>query len=195
MANRRLTLFGLIGGGAVVVAGGITALALHHPVGRSVVSPLTRVGGHPRTSGRTSVSTPQATAVPLMLPVNAPVQNAYGWQYSGALNEWYFNPGITIAAKAGTPVRAAWAGTVTKVSDNPAMGMTVTVSDGDTYTTVYGHLGKASVKAGQRLSQGMVLGTVGGNDIYSHQTGSHVDFQVYRGTVATDPETYLHPSS
>lgn len=194
MANRRLTLLGLIGGGAVVVAGGITAFALHHPATRSVTEPLNSVVGKPPT-GRTSTPAPQATAVPLMLPVNAPVQNAYGWQYSGALNEWYFNPGITIAAKAGTPVRAAWAGTVTKVSDNPAMGMTVTVSDGDSYSTVYGHLGKATVKAGQHLTQGTVLGTVGGNDIYSHQTGSHIDFQVYRGTQATDPESYLHPSS
>ena len=195
MANRRLTLFGLIGGGAVVVAAGITAFALHHPANRPVTEPLNQVVGHPRTSGRTTTPTTQATAAPLMLPVNAPVQNAYGWQYSGALNEWYFNPGITIAAKAGTSVRAAWAGTVTKVADNPAMGMTVTVSDGDSYTTVYGHLGKASVKVGQHLSQGTVLGTVGGNDIYSHQTGAHIDFQVYRGAQATDPQTYLHPTS
>ncbi len=194
MANRRLTLLGIIGG-AVVVAGGIVTVALYHPTSRTVTVPLTG-GNRPTTRGTTPGRVvPEPTAAPLMMPVNAPVQNAYGWQYSGALNEWYFNPGVTIAAKAGTPVHAAWAGTVSKVSDNPAMGMTVTVSDGNNYTTVYGHLGQAEVKAGQIVRQGQVLGTVGGNDIYSHQTGAHVNFQVYRGNQATDPESYLHPSS
>ncbi len=194
MANRRLTLFGIIGG-AVVVAGGIVTVVLHHAVTRSVTVPVTRISHPHRRNNNSGKAAPEPTAAPLMLPVNAPVQNAYGWQYSGALNEWYFNPGITIAAKAGTAVHAAWAGTVTKVADNPAMGMTVTVADGNSYNTVYGHLGQVSVKKGQMLTQGQVLGTVGGNDIYSRQTGSHVDFQVYRGNQAMDPETYLHPSS
>lgn len=194
MANRRLTLFGIIGG-AVVVAGGIVTVVLHHAATRTVTVPVTRISHPLPRSNSSGNAASEPTAAPLMLPVNAPVQNAYGWQYSGALNEWYFNPGITIAAKAGTPVHAAWAGTVTKVADNPAMGMTVTVADGNSYNTVYGHLGQVSVKQGQMISQGQVLGTVGGNDIYSHQTGSHLDFQVYRGNQAMDPETYLHPSS
>jgi murein DD-endopeptidase MepM/ murein hydrolase activator NlpD len=129
------------------------------------------------------------------MPVSGKVQSGFGWQYSGALNEWYYNPGITIAAHKGAPVQAAWAGTVADVTREPHMGLTMTIRDGDGFNTVYGHLGKAVVKAGQTVRQGEVIGTVGAASLYSRTTGSHVDFQVYHGPTATNPVNYLHPSS
>jgi murein DD-endopeptidase MepM/ murein hydrolase activator NlpD len=135
------------------------------------------------------------TAAPLLMPVHGSVANTFGWQYSGALNEWYYNPGITVAAKAGTLVHAAWGGIVTHVQSLDHQGLSVTVKDGDNYQTVYGHLGSAAGKAGQMAKQGDVMGTVGATSIYSRQPGSHMDFDVYRGSMATNPEGYMHPSS
>lgn len=195
MANRRLTLFGIIGGVAVVGGGLLTFTLTHrstHPVTVSVAhsqSPTT----HPHKGG-TPVQT-NSTAAPLMMPLHGTVSNPFGWQYSGALNEWYYNPGITISAKAGTPVHAAWGGVVSQVENVNHQGLSVTVKDGNQYETVYGHLGSAGVKAGQMVKQGQVIGTVGGGSIYSHQPGSHLDFDVYHGSMATNPEGYLHPSS
>ena len=129
------------------------------------------------------------------MPVSGKIKSAFGWQYSGALNEWYYNPGITIAAAQGHAVNAAWAGTVTQVTKEPHMGLTVTVNDGAGFDTVYGHLGQSSLKAGDVVRQGQPIGTVGGASLYSRQAGAHLDFQVYHGSTATNPMNYLHPSS
>ncbi|PSR25234.1 MAG: M23 family peptidase [Sulfobacillus benefaciens] len=193
MANRRLTLFGIIGGIAVV-GGGVLTFALTN---RSVQPASVPIAHSQTPKGRThrGGSRTNSTAAPLMMPVNGKVSNPFGWQYSGALNEWYYNPGIAISANTGTPVHAAWGGVVSQVENVNHQGLTVTIKDGDQYETVYGHLGSASVKSGQMVKQGQEIGTVGGSSIYSHQPGSHLDFDVYHGSVATNPEGYLHPSS
>ncbi|POB09749.1 M23 family metallopeptidase [Sulfobacillus sp. hq2] len=194
MANRRLTMFGIIGGVAVV-GGGILTFALTHRSSHTVTVP---VAHHvPSARGHQAAQAPALndTTAPLLMPINGTVSNPFGWQYSGALNEWYYNPGITVSAKAGTPVHAAWGGVVTQVDNVDHQGLSVTVKDGNDYETVYGHLGSASVKAGQMIKQGQVVGSVGGSSIYSRQPGSHLDFQVFHGSMATNPEGFMHPSS
>ncbi len=194
MANRRLTMFGIIGGVAVV-GGGLLTFALTHRSTHVVTVPVAQ--SQPRTlPAKTSQQTQlHDTDAPLLMPVQGSVSNPFGWQYSGALNEWYYNPGITVSAKAGSDVHAAWGGLVTQVQTLDHQGLSVTVKNGDQYQTVYGHLGRANVKAGEMITQGEVIGTVGATSIYSRQPGSHVDFDVYRGSMATNPEGYMHPSS
>lgn len=193
MANRRITLLGIIGGAVVVLGGGL-ALALGHNQPHTVTVPVAhKHKGH--LSGAVLPTHVSATSAPVMMPVSGKIESAFGWQYSGALNEWYYNPGITISAKSGTKVRAAWAGRVTKVSSMPHMGKTVDVVDGNGFSTLYGHMGNVSIKAGQSVKQGQVMGTVGGASMYSRQSGSHLDFQIYHGKTASDPMSYLHPSS
>ncbi len=190
MPNRLTTIMGVVAG--VVVLGGAAAVVMlnRHP------SPVTSsVSTPPVSSNNASTAAGGPTSAPLKMPVSGKVQSGFGWQYSGALNEWYYNPGITIAAHKGAPVQAAWAGTVADVTREPHMGLTMTIRDGDGFNTVYGHLGKAVVKAGQTVRQGEVIGTVGAASLYSRTTGSHVDFQVYHGPTATNPVNYLHPSS
>jgi murein DD-endopeptidase MepM/ murein hydrolase activator NlpD len=195
MANRRLTLFGIIGGIAVL-GGGILTFALTRGSVRPASGPIAHLqspkGGIHRAKASSSANN---TAAPLLMPVNGKVSNPFGWQYSGALHEWYYNPGLSISAKTGAPVHAAWGGVVAQVENVNHQGLTVTIKDGSQYETVYGHLDNARVKAGQMVKQGQTIGTVGGSSIYSHQPGSHLDFGVYHGSMATNPEGYLHPSS
>ena len=205
MGNGQRTLWRILAGvlGVLVVGAGAT-LAIknfeHHTV--SVKANLHQRKGQSRRSGRRQKRTapvkkavPPPTATPLMLPVNGSIQANFGWQYSGALNEWYYNPGVTISAKAGRPVKAAWGGTVEKIASQPLTGVEVMIDDGDHFETAYVHLGKAEVKVGQTVSQGHVIGTVGGPDLYSHQAGAHIDFQIYHGGLASNPMGYLHVSS
>lgn len=192
MANRRTTIMGVVAG--VVVVGGATALVAMH---RHQTASTQSVSTTPVKSqtGSTSPTAGGPESAPLQMPTSGKVAKSFGWQYSGALNEWYYNPGITIAAHQGTPVEAAWSGMVTNVNQQPRMGLTMTVRDGDGFETVYGHLGQAKVQAGQIVHQGQVIGTVGASSLYSRSTGSHIDFQVYHGSKATNPTNYLHPSS
>lgn len=180
-----------VAAGVIVVGGAATFLVTHHAAPTS--GHLTTTVNSP--SGKNSPVAGGPSTAPLKMPVSGKVTSGFGWQYSGALNEWYYNPGITIAAPQGKTVAAAWAGQVTQITHKPHAGLTVTVRDGDGFDTVYGHLGKALVKPGQVVQQGQGIGTVGGKSLYSRSAGSHVDFQVYHGAKATDPMNYLHPSS
>jgi len=189
MANRQQTIMGVIAGIIVVAGGGWLVFSHRHAA--PATGPISKV----HTVSTPKPATGGPTSAPLMMPVSGKLMSSFGWQYSGALNEWYYNPGITIAAQANQPVRAAWSGTVTQVTQEPHMGLTVTVADGDGFETVYGHLGNATVKAGDPVQQGQVIGTVGGSSLYSRQAGPHLDFQVYHGATATNPMNYLHPSS
>lgn len=191
MANRRTTIMGVVAG--VVVVGGAAALVLTHRQTASTTTPVSTPASS--QGGQTSRLAGGPTSAPLAAPVQGKIASGFGWQYSGALNEWYYNPGLTFAAKKGQSVKAGWAGQVTQVTKEPHMGLTVTVNDGDGFSTVYGHLGRAEVKAGQEVHQGQVIGTVGAASLYSRNAGSHVDFQVYHGASATNPMNYLHPSS
>lgn len=192
MANRRTMIMGVVAG-VVVVGGAATVVAFHRHQSQSTKSVSTTPVTVKTASTLPASGGPQSA--PLQMPAAGKVAKDFGWQYSGALNEWYYNPGITIAAHKGTSVRAAWSGRVTNVNRQPRLGLTLTVMDGDGFETVYGHLGQAKVQAGQTVHQGEVIGTVGAASLYSRSSGSHVDFQVYHGTKATNPTNYLHPSS
>lgn len=194
MANRRVTIISAIAG-AAVVAGGAVAIGLHSRPSQTVTSPMKSLPKNQPLRKAKKTASGGPTAAPLMMPVSGKVESAFGWQYSGSLNEWYYNPGISIAAKTKTPVRAAWSGTVTQVAQVPHMGLSMTVNDGDGFETVYGHLGKARFKAGQSVRQGEVIGSVGSASLYSRQPGAHLDFQIFRGKTAANPMSYLHPSS
>ncbi|MBX5467567.1 MAG: M23 family metallopeptidase [Firmicutes bacterium] len=197
MANRRWSLWGIVAGAVLLIAAGITLLLQHHrPL--SVTSPMSNLAPHAvpnRTGPGQNGAQEEPTAAPLLMPTAGKILAGFGWQYSGALNEWYYNPGITIAAPAGADVRAAWGGTVAAVTNEPPVGLTVRIDDGNGFTTVYGHLGQALVKVGATVHQGDTIGTVGAASIYARQPGPHVDFQVLHGSVASDPMSYLHPSS
>jgi murein DD-endopeptidase MepM/ murein hydrolase activator NlpD len=176
-------------GAAVVAGAGVYWAANAHGPTRS----LTTAPSHPRRVARRPAHHVHIvpTSAPLALPVVGSVLAGYGWAYSSYLGEWYYNPGITLRAAVGTPVRAAWGGQVTAAGTEPGLGLAVRVADGQGYVTVYGNLGTVAVHPGETVAQGTVLGTVGPANLYSRQRGPHVDFQIWRGTTPVNPETFF----
>lgn len=85
------------------------------------------------------------------------------------------NNGIGIAAAVGTPVRAVEAGRVDLARPFEGYGPTVIVSHGGGYYTLYHYLGSLSVREGQRVEAGQVIGTVGGERTAE---GPHIEFRV-----------------
>jgi len=83
--------------------------------------------------------------------------------------------GIGIAAPAGTPVRAVEAGTVVMARPFEGYGPSVMLSHGGGYYTLYLYLGSISVKEGDLVTRGQVIGTVGGERT---PEGPHIEFQV-----------------
>ncbi|HXG43380.1 MAG TPA: peptidoglycan DD-metalloendopeptidase family protein [Gemmatimonadales bacterium] len=97
--------------------------------------------------------------------------------------------GIGIGAPAGTPVKAVEAGTVELVQALNTYGLTVILTHGNGYRSLYMHLAEAAVKAGDEVGRGQVIGTVGGENT---DEGPHLYFEIRgEGGIALDPADWL----
>lgn len=118
-------------------------------------------------------------------PVDGPVVSGFGMRW-GRMHE-----GIDIAVPAGTPIRAAAAGTVVLLqsdAESGGYGNFACVDHGGGLQTCYAHLSAFGVGSGQSVSQGDVIGYVG---CTGHCYGDHLHFEVRIGGAPTDPLGYL----
>lgn len=145
---------------------------------------------------------PPARVVPTAVPARpvvqqakvaepAPGTGALIWPLSGLITQGYsgYHPAIDIHTKAGVPVVAADAGTVTLVSwQNYGYGYHVIVDHGGGRETLYAHLSAISVEAGEVVKQGQEVGAVGST---GRSTGPHLHFEVRQDGVHRNPFSYL----
>ncbi|HET9052160.1 MAG TPA: M23 family metallopeptidase [Candidatus Dormibacteraeota bacterium] len=102
----------------------------------------------------------------------------------------HFHTGVDIAVPIGTQIHAAAAGTVVLATTNVAGGVPVgfgtyvLIAHGGGVYTLYGHLSALSVRAGQRVAAGQVVGLSGTT---GNSTGPHLHFEVRYGTRPVDP--------
>lgn len=92
--------------------------------------------------------------------------------------------GIDLAAPTGTDVRAIRDGIVVFTGRYQGYGNLVTIKHADGYTSLYGHLRKFSVKTGQHVCAGQLLGEVGSTGI---ATGPHLHFEWRQNNKSLDP--------
>jgi septal ring factor EnvC (AmiA/AmiB activator) len=97
--------------------------------------------------------------------------------------------GIGIAAPAGTPIKAVETGKVELVQSLGTYGLTVVLTHGNGYRSLYMHLDEAKVTLGQDITKGQIIGTVGGTNT---DEGAHLYFEI-RGEngIALDPADWL----
>lgn len=98
--------------------------------------------------------------------------------------------GVDYAAPAGTPVSAAADGVVTLAGWHGGYGRAVKIRHANSYETLYGHLSRILVRPGQRVVQGMTIGTVGSSGL---ATGPHLDYRMTRGGAFVNPLTVQSP--
>jgi murein DD-endopeptidase MepM/ murein hydrolase activator NlpD len=101
--------------------------------------------------------------------------------------------GIEIEAPAGTPFKAAASGTVAYVGNQLAgYGWLVLIRHSNDYMTAYAFANSVTVREGQSVTRGQVIGQVG-------QTGRarspRLHFQVRHATKPVDPVPFLGSSS
>jgi murein DD-endopeptidase MepM/ murein hydrolase activator NlpD len=96
--------------------------------------------------------------------------------------------GIDIAAPAGTPIRAAAAGTVIYAGWLGGYGNLIVLDHGSGLSTAYAHQSALAAGQGQQVAQGQVIGYVGDT---GHSFGPHLHFEVRVNGVPVDPLGYL----
>ena len=95
------------------------------------------------------------------------------------------NNGVTLVVKRGTQAKAVFNGKVTQIVVLPGYNQCVLVNHGE-YFTLYCKLKTVSVKAGEKVTTGQVVGTVdtiGGEDQFH--------FELWKGSAPQNPENWL----
>ena len=112
--------------------------------------------------------------------------------YNQTTRDWRVHNGIDLAAEAGTQVVAAADGEVFSVTEDEALGHTVTIRHDGGYTTRYASLSEeVLVKAGDQVSAGQAIGCAADSAITESTLGTHVHFSVTRHDVPMDPAEFL----
>ena len=141
--------------------------------------------------------TTEATAGKLATcaPVEGEVLSPYAMEvlsYNQTTRDWRIHNGVDLAAAAGTPVMAAADGQVYTVYEDDQLGMTVVIRHEGGYTTRYSSLGAdVTVSAGQQVSMGQPIGTVGTSALMENALGAHVHFAVTKDDEPVDPMDFL----
>ena len=171
---------------------------------REIAEIIRKATAKPKSSGGTGKSTgggkTTSTAVDEKLsssfaankgrlpwPVEGSVIESYGQHYHPVYKnvKLPFNNGVTLAVARGTQAKAVFDGTVAQVVVIPGYNQCVLVQHGS-YFTFYCKLKSVSVKAGQKVTTGQVLGTV---DTISGEDQFH--FQLWKERTPQNPENWL----
>jgi len=114
------------------------------------------------------------------------------WPVSGRLTQFYqsWHRGIDIANKSMPGIVAIDDGMVLLVGwpDPWAFGNRVLIDHGNGYQSFYAHLSQISVKAGDRVSRGQVIGIMGST---GRSTGLHLHLEIKQNGVAVNPLNFL----
>ncbi len=128
------------------------------------------------------------------LPAIKPMEGYYsihgfGMRDHPVFHRMMMHEGLDIANDIGTPVHVTGDGVVVAAGRVDAgLGIMVVVNHGYGYTTVYGHLSKVLVKAGDRVKRGATIALSGRTGI---ATGPHLHYEVRLNGVLQNPVGYF----
>lgn len=117
-----------------------------------------------------------------------PVQRVAGSYVSSYMGDGRGHKGMDIVAKAGTPVYAAAAGTVTFAGYSSGYGNYIIISHGNGLETLYGHNSALYVSKGDKVAAGESIAAVGRT---GNATGNHVHFEVHVNGAVVNPVPYI----
>ena len=115
------------------------------------------------------------------------VTSGFAMRMHPILNTWRQHNGVDYAAPTGTPVKTVGDGKVTFAGRQQGYGNVVQVEHARDKTTIYAHLSRIDVRAGQVVSQGQKIGAVGAT---GWATGPHLHFEFKVNGQFVDPLVY-----
>ncbi len=149
------------------------------------------------SSSSSSAEDPDEKTQPNVMPVNGDILEPFsGGELvkSETLNVWKTHDGVDISAEAGTPVKAMNKGEVTQVEKDALWGYTVIIDHGSGVMGYYYNLSSAvSVKEGDKVQSGQVIGAVGETAEIEAASGPHLHFGLKKNGEWIDPVSFIDP--
>ena len=131
------------------------------------------------------------------LPLEKPLQESgqaggissnFGYRVDPFLRKPAMHSGVDFSASFGTPVEATADGVVVHAGFKGGYGRMVEIRHDQGFTTRYAHLSAISVKEGEQVAAGTIIGHVGSS---GRSTGPHLHYETRRGGKALDPVIFL----
>lgn len=116
------------------------------------------------------------------------ISDDYGERMHPTLNVKKFHNGVDMAAPGGSPILAAYNGTVVAASYSSTMGNYIMIDHGDNLYTIYMHASKLYVSQGAEVKKGDKIAAVGTT---GRSTGNHLHFGVRLNGSYVSPWNYL----
>lgn len=124
----------------------------------------------------------------LQNPVIAPVTSPFGLRDDPVDGEEAFHYGIDLGAPAGEKIKCAASGTAEEVGTSSEYGNYALIRHSDTVYTLYAHCDRVLPVAGDTVTAGQVIATVGDT---GRATAPHLHFEIRDGETWLDPARFL----
>jgi murein DD-endopeptidase MepM/ murein hydrolase activator NlpD len=121
-------------------------------------------------------------------PVAGVLTSEYGYRIHPVYGTRKLHSGLDVSAPQGTNISAAASGVVLSAGVRGGYGNCVIIDHGDGVSTLYGHMSRINLSAGQTVARGDSVGLVGQTGT---ATGNHLHFEVRVNGEPTNPRPYL----
>lgn len=126
-----------------------------------------------------------ANSLPLKPPLGkATITSGYGRRVDPFLGRPAMHSGVDFRARSGNSVRAMAPGVVITAKYSGGYGKLVAIDHGHGIVTRFGHLRRITVRKGQSVAKGELIGEVGST---GRSTGPHLHYEVRQNGKSVDP--------
>jgi len=116
--------------------------------------------------------------------------SGYGWRIDPIYKTRKFHEGIDFTAPRGTPVYATGDGVVIRIQYlRTGYGKNIIIDHGFGYSSLYAHLSNVSVKRGQKIKRGQIIGKVGSS---GKSTAPHLHYEVIKSKRKVNPIEFFY---
>lgn len=135
-------------------------------------------------------------AIPAIQPVKnedlKQMASGFGYRSDPFTKIRKFHKGMDFSAKTGTPIFATGDGVVRKADASlSGYGNHIEISHGYGYLTLYAHLSKYKVRAGQKVKRGDIIGYVGST---GRSEAPHLHYEVHKNGEVVNPLNFYYGS-
>ncbi|MDR1522998.1 MAG: M23 family metallopeptidase [Endomicrobium sp.] len=127
-------------------------------------------------------------ATPYGWPCEGRISSVYGFRVHPIFRVRDFHSGIDIANVTFTPIICTADGRVVFSGKRSGYGNILVIDHGCGYRTVYAHLAKNLVKAGENVTRGQLIAKMGST---GSSTGPHLHYEVHFKGKTVNPKPYL----